>query len=69
MGKVLTKSQTVLELQLGGILGLVFSAPEVEGEEHRYNAMQVDKRVWEDMGKPEVITVTIEPGDKLNEEE
>lgn len=32
----------------------------------RHTGMSLDKSVWHDMGKPDVITITIEPGDKLN---
>lgn len=31
------------------------------------HAVSVDVEVWRDMGEPDVITVTIEPGDRLNE--
>lgn len=35
----------------------------------RFHEFFLDKRVWVDMGHPETITVTVEAGDKLNEEE
>lgn len=37
------------------------------GDETRSHAVAVDPDVWEDMGRPDAITVTIEPGDLLNE--
>lgn len=33
----------------------------------RRHMLTLDGNVWNDMGRPETITVTIEPGDKLNE--
>lgn len=37
--------------------------PDDEVQEHQFF---LDRGVWEDMGKPETITVTVEKGDKLN---
>lgn len=34
---------------------------------HEKHKMRGD--IWEEMGRPDTITVTIEPGDKLNEQE
>jgi hypothetical protein len=34
----------------------------------RANAHWLHHEVWVDMGEPDTITITIEPGDKLNEE-
>lgn len=41
------------------------SMPDDE-ELHRSTELQFDKVLWEEMGAPEVVTVTIEVGDKLN---
>lgn len=30
--------------------------------------VELDAEDWEEMGRPETITVTIEPGDRLNDE-
>lgn len=30
---------------------------------------EIDSSAWVDMGRPDIVTVTIEPGDKLNEQE
>lgn len=41
--------------------------PDVEGEFcHGFTMRLVD---WEDMGSPEHITITIEPGDLLNDDQ
>lgn len=40
---------------------------EVDGEESvDCHVFFVDKALWDDMGQPHEITVTIEPGDTLN---
>lgn len=39
---------------------------DADGRDHHFF---LDKTVWEDLGSPETITVTVEIGDKLNEEE
>ena len=71
----LTKTTTILEIPVGWKKGshsqqqfFRHPAPEEEGEVIVWHELQLDKRVWEEMGRPEKITVTIEPGDKLNEE-
>jgi hypothetical protein len=69
----LVKSAAVLEIGLvdevvGGVLFLFkednrledMSTPAVGGTFISYET-------WEDMGKPPTITVSVEPGDKLNE--
>lgn len=42
----------------------------VEGPEEgrRAHKLYLDREVWRDMGRPGQVTVTVEPGDKLNEE-
>ena len=35
------------------------------GEAHTH-AVDVERSAWRDMGEPDTITVTIEPGDRLN---
>jgi hypothetical protein len=56
---VLTKQKVVLEFLWRLDERVVYG-----DEEHRYWYMTPD--VWEDMGKPEKITVTITPGDEPN---
>ena len=71
----LQKTQTILVKPHGWSKGVqfgqvYFTADTSRGtEEHRLHEFKMDKSVWEDMGSPETITVTIEPGDALNERE
>ena len=54
----LTKSANVLEFLHG------------EGDEpsiSHLNRQNIPRDMWEDLGRPETITVSIEPGDKLQE--
>lgn len=38
-----------------------------DGEEgSRMNVVELDRQLWEDMGRPKTITVTVRPGDLLN---
>ncbi len=37
------------------------------GDDHTPTFFSIDATAWEDMGKPETITITITPGDELNE--
>jgi hypothetical protein len=37
-------------------------------EDARDSSLALDFGVWDEMGRPETITVMVEPGDKLNEE-
>lgn len=69
----LTKTRTVL--QHNGTVarhtadverGPVFDSADEDGG--RLTVLTLDQSVWEDMGSPHEITVTIEPGDLLNVE-
>jgi hypothetical protein len=64
----LTKTTTVLQRfddrRHPGRLGFRHLG-DVE-EELRSHLVFIDPAVWRDMGEPSVITVTIEPGDRLN---
>lgn len=35
-------------------------------EPDRFRMITIDREVWEDMGTPDTITITIEPGDTIN---
>ena len=59
----LLKKQTVLELAKVTELRAIFTNPDDDS----VSTATLDAESWEDMGEPTVITVTIEPGDKLNE--
>ena len=66
----LVKTTTVLEMvecQLDGLpkFAVVPDAPRVRPE--RQTVVELDRNVWVDLGRPTTVTVTIEPGDKLNE--
>lgn len=37
------------------------------GDEDDPDYLNISREVWEDMGKPQTLTVTIQPGDLLNE--
>jgi len=63
----MVKSQTVLEKKKVGSVRVVFEQTTEAREEMRLHAIGVDRAVWDEMGEPDVITITIEPGDKLNE--
>ena len=58
----LTKTEMVMNLVYEG--ACVEFVPE--GPSHTRVALP--KYVWRDMGSPREITVTVEPGDRLNEE-
>lgn len=57
---MLTKQRLVLEF-----LWRIDEKVAYGDEEQRY--WYIDPGAWEDMGKPEKITLTIEPGDRLND--
>ena len=31
--------------------------------------VQLDKQLWRDMGEPSVVTITVEPGDQLQDDD
>jgi hypothetical protein len=61
--KSVMKTRTVLDRAPGTATFL--QDEDLLGRKH---VVSLDHDVWEDMGKPETITVTIEPGDLLNQE-
>lgn len=66
MGDNMVQSRTVLELSGKSGSRVWFSQlDEPEGRTHLFG---LDFSVWQDFGEPEVMTFTMEPGDKLNEE-
>lgn len=44
-----------------------FGPDEKDDENFRGHYLTIDPEVWVDLGKPDVLTVTIEPGDLLNQ--
>lgn len=66
MNASLLKTQTVLTLRDPASRIPIYRPEPEEGEVPGLYQVQLDKDVFEDMGKPAVITVTIELGDTLN---
>jgi hypothetical protein len=78
MAVVLNRTRTVLERR--GIAtfddqpspsdAVLFGPPlnTDPGDAQRHHRLFVERGVWADMGEPDTITVTIEPGDLLNED-
>jgi len=44
----------------------IFVQETGEGDDGRPYRMGVPRDIWGDLGEPEYITVTIDPGDRLN---
>lgn len=65
MATVLLKTTTVLKLKNQGDSNVSFHQEKDEGDV-RYRHLWMRRDIWEDLGEPQEITVTIEPGDKLN---
>lgn len=63
---MLTKTQSVLYWQASDANGdfLIFA----HTEEPHDKVVQLHPETWVEMGRPDVITVSIQPGDLLNEE-
>lgn len=63
----LTQAKAVLHSGLLSADYIFVDAEQPAGSKHVVgHVVVVDKDLWADMGRPKVITVTIEPGDKLN---
>ena len=71
MDVTLVRSQTVMTL-VSAISGgrrhhcALFERLDEDGD-RRTLSMEYD--TWEEMGRPNTVTVTIEPGDRLNQED
>lgn len=61
----LTKSSSLLRLVLTSFGDAFFVSGEADDDP--VYALQMSEDRWTELGKPEEITMTIEPGDKLNE--
>lgn len=57
----LNKTRTVLGLDYVGSNSVTFVA-----EEKDLPFVSIDQEVWADMDEPTQVTVTVEPGDRLN---
>jgi len=62
---MLTKTTRIMELTGAGNSRITFSQYDEETG-FMLSRTQMKRELWEDLGKPEVVTMTIEPGDKLN---
>lgn len=61
----MTKTTSVLEIDLATRIQHQGAVPFVHPEE-RSHELLLDREVWNDLGNPFKITITIEPGDTLN---
>lgn len=62
---MMTKTEAVLDLEkepCGEDMPRTFANSDNE----RQTALMLDPDVWREMGSPDQITLTIEPGDRLN---
>lgn len=66
MTTLLLKHQTVLGLSTTNGPRVRFSR-EREEDGDVNDTVYISRADWDDMGRPETITVTVEPGDLLNE--
>lgn len=65
----MTKTTTVLiVVDEGELEHMTFGTDVDPGDMGRAYTIDVPRSVWEDLGAPDVITVTIEPGDTLTPE-
>lgn len=65
----LLKAQTVMTFLHAEGHEATFVVNDREPTNYHLRRMSIPRLLWEDFKKPEAITVTIEPGDKLNTEE
>lgn len=73
---ILTSSATVMEIVSHGAVpradwrGMVsFREAGWKNSKTSVRAVRIPKGVWEEMGLPDKVTMTIEPGDRLNVDE
>ena len=62
----LTKTTKVLDFYTETETELLFAQEADEDEVHGKTLYPLSKQDWEDMGRPEQITISIVPGDLLN---
>jgi len=68
---ICTKTRSVLHrVDLHGAegVGLVTFERILDEQDEPQRRVRIDVAAWHDLGEPDVITVTIEPGDRLNED-
>ena len=67
MKAVLSKTEVVLDRDGDTPTHARFAYdPDIASGEAHTHAVDVERSAWRDMGEPDTITVTIEPGDRLN---
>ena len=66
--KMLTKYAIVLErsMEPSSEIGVRFIEPADEDRSPGHTKLLLDPATWQDMGEPDMVTVTVEPGDSLN---
>lgn len=66
----LLRTRTVMDLCYAAVRkGLGSATFERLDEDGQRRVVELESDAWEDMGRPHTITVTIEPGDRLNEDQ
>jgi hypothetical protein len=71
MGVVLSKSRTVLDFLHGEGGEITFVRKLDEGEEvlpTHLRRIEIPRQLWNELDNPMQVTISIEPGDQLNEE-
>ena len=67
--KLLTKTKAVLDRAGATPTHVRFAYdPDIAAGEAPTHTVYVERVAWRDMGCPDTLTVTIEPGDLLNDE-
>ena len=67
MTAILSKTEVVLDRDTDTPTHVRFAyEPDLAAGEAPTHTVYVERVAWRDMGEPDVITVTIEPGDRLN---
>lgn len=61
----LEKSRQVLDVFIDKGITVLFTRDPDEPEDVP-SQLRIDRNTWIDMGKPKVVTVTVEPGDLMN---
>ena len=69
MTAILSKTEVVLDRDTDTPTHVRFAyEPDLAAGEAPTHTVYVERVAWRDMGEPDTITVTIEPGDLLNDE-
>jgi hypothetical protein len=70
MGATLAKERTILQFRLEDRLRgqVTFRQEDIEGE-RSIRSFVIAGELWRELGQPQILTVSIEPGDLLNAEE